>query len=649
MTTDSSWATSGIATSATGTETNSATAASTDSTGGGGRTGVDDGIGAGFYVIAVIIVYAMSIVALIASHIKRKNRKLLEDRQIHKYLKEFQIVRERSRRDSYRNLKRAVVAKLSRGGGSSDKGAGVGGGVAAWGSMSSGFVGLATAAGALPILAGSASMPALQTTGRYLPTTPVYGIQRCLTRSVVPLSVLALPPSTSAAVAAAAAAVAAGGTAAAVPDATVGGGSGSRLQIRRDNNNSVGSSLIGSTHGGGGEFIPDGNDMVTAVRRPYRRFLDVIDERPGAASSPSKNPYRYLYGRGVDHPRTTNHVYQNIRSVRAAHHRERIVDNDDDHNDEDDEEFNDPALLYDDDDGDDDDDDNESDGGDYNSDCVVDFDRPSASKSGGWRSLPTRKRPLPTTAYAGEFYSRLSPVGDGSHRRRCSLDADDRHRLSEGVIVPVIAVTERGVVAGSRCPRCSHDAAAAAAAAAKTDARRHLVDGRPRQHHPTSTLIIRDSDADAANARSHQGLTHDGSDNIDTDAWQGSHSTSTVVPPTATQDDKAYRMLCQRCRGPELTKTTNTVTSTIVGHGARDVDDVDEPSTIADGTTMRRSPTERSLLDVQQQQQRQQRLKQRQQQITQRRAGVGPHQLQRKPVDRLAVPRPDQAVHITTI
>jgi hypothetical protein len=50
-----------------------------------------DGVGAGYYVIVVILVYGMSIVALIASHIKRKHSKLLEDRQIHKYLKEFQV------------------------------------------------------------------------------------------------------------------------------------------------------------------------------------------------------------------------------------------------------------------------------------------------------------------------------------------------------------------------------------------------------------------------------------------------------------------------------------------------------------------------------------------------------------------------------
>jgi len=46
--------------------------------------------GATYYVVAVVLVYGFSIVLLIASHIKRKNAKALEDRQINKYLQEFQ-------------------------------------------------------------------------------------------------------------------------------------------------------------------------------------------------------------------------------------------------------------------------------------------------------------------------------------------------------------------------------------------------------------------------------------------------------------------------------------------------------------------------------------------------------------------------------
>src|SRR5688572_24939626 len=84
---------------------------------------VKNGWHAGYYVIIVILVYGMSIVMLIASHINRKHQKLLEDRQIDKYLKEFQVVKERSSRDSYRNLKKAIVAKLYRGasGGGADR------------------------------------------------------------------------------------------------------------------------------------------------------------------------------------------------------------------------------------------------------------------------------------------------------------------------------------------------------------------------------------------------------------------------------------------------------------------------------------------------------------------------------------------------
>jgi len=50
-----------------------------------------DPTGATYYVIAVVLVYGMSIVLLIASHINRKHSKELEDRQINKYLQEFQV------------------------------------------------------------------------------------------------------------------------------------------------------------------------------------------------------------------------------------------------------------------------------------------------------------------------------------------------------------------------------------------------------------------------------------------------------------------------------------------------------------------------------------------------------------------------------
>ena len=54
--------------------------------------GAPDPLGASYYVIAVVLVYGMSIVLLLASHINRKNAKALEDsRQINKYLQEFQV------------------------------------------------------------------------------------------------------------------------------------------------------------------------------------------------------------------------------------------------------------------------------------------------------------------------------------------------------------------------------------------------------------------------------------------------------------------------------------------------------------------------------------------------------------------------------
>jgi len=58
---------------------------------GSGRGRSTDPNGATYYVVAVVLVYGFSIVLLIASHIKRKNAKALEDRQINKYLQEFQV------------------------------------------------------------------------------------------------------------------------------------------------------------------------------------------------------------------------------------------------------------------------------------------------------------------------------------------------------------------------------------------------------------------------------------------------------------------------------------------------------------------------------------------------------------------------------
>ena len=68
--------------------------------------------GAVFYVIAVILVYGMSIVMLIASHINRKHSKLEDDRQILKYLQEFQVVKEKSSQESYKDLKKKIKEQI---------------------------------------------------------------------------------------------------------------------------------------------------------------------------------------------------------------------------------------------------------------------------------------------------------------------------------------------------------------------------------------------------------------------------------------------------------------------------------------------------------------------------------------------------------
>ena len=58
------------------------------------------------------MVYGISIVMLIASHIKRRHAKILEDKQIDKYLQDFQIIKEKQDREKYRQMKRRITAKL---------------------------------------------------------------------------------------------------------------------------------------------------------------------------------------------------------------------------------------------------------------------------------------------------------------------------------------------------------------------------------------------------------------------------------------------------------------------------------------------------------------------------------------------------------
>ena len=68
--------------------------------------------GASYYVIAVVLVYGMSIVMLIASHIRRRHAKMQEDKQINKYLHDFQIVKDKQERDNYKQLKKGIVNLL---------------------------------------------------------------------------------------------------------------------------------------------------------------------------------------------------------------------------------------------------------------------------------------------------------------------------------------------------------------------------------------------------------------------------------------------------------------------------------------------------------------------------------------------------------
>ncbi|KAK2178315.1 hypothetical protein NP493_548g02026 [Ridgeia piscesae] len=67
---------------------------------------------ASYYVASVFLIYGLSIVLLIASSIRRKRHKQLQDQQINKYLREFQVVQETSSKSHYRNLKHAIAAKL---------------------------------------------------------------------------------------------------------------------------------------------------------------------------------------------------------------------------------------------------------------------------------------------------------------------------------------------------------------------------------------------------------------------------------------------------------------------------------------------------------------------------------------------------------
>lgn len=84
---------------------------------GGGGPSTLDPQGAAMYVIVVILVYGLSIVFLIGSHVfyKRKQERLENDneRLVSKYLEEAPVLRERSARESFKKLKRSLVPMLA--------------------------------------------------------------------------------------------------------------------------------------------------------------------------------------------------------------------------------------------------------------------------------------------------------------------------------------------------------------------------------------------------------------------------------------------------------------------------------------------------------------------------------------------------------
>ena len=75
-----------------------------------------DQTGAAYYVIAVVLVYGLSMVLLIGSLAKKKisdKEREGEERQIHNYLHQVPSLKEQSARDSYKQLKRSVIRMVS--------------------------------------------------------------------------------------------------------------------------------------------------------------------------------------------------------------------------------------------------------------------------------------------------------------------------------------------------------------------------------------------------------------------------------------------------------------------------------------------------------------------------------------------------------
>ncbi|ELT96813.1 hypothetical protein CAPTEDRAFT_205145 [Capitella teleta] len=70
-----------------------------------------DPVGASTYVIAVVLIYGLSIVFLIGSHVVLRGRENYRDveKQIDKFLRQAPVVKEKNAKDNYKNLKHSII------------------------------------------------------------------------------------------------------------------------------------------------------------------------------------------------------------------------------------------------------------------------------------------------------------------------------------------------------------------------------------------------------------------------------------------------------------------------------------------------------------------------------------------------------------
>src|SRR5688572_4577306 len=82
------------------------------------RRALYDPEGAALYICAVVLVYGLSMVLLIASFAKTGNRGQStsgnDESQTHKYLREISSLKERSEREIYRQLKRNIIIRVKQ-------------------------------------------------------------------------------------------------------------------------------------------------------------------------------------------------------------------------------------------------------------------------------------------------------------------------------------------------------------------------------------------------------------------------------------------------------------------------------------------------------------------------------------------------------